>query len=242
MKRGCLLALGVVVALLLGLSLLLGRVVAGIAEEAMTAAGATAPRVESGLPGTLLGGAATLSVDRFERGDLRAGASTVRIDGLSVGGLLGLTATPAQLPDLSLEAEVRELVAPITTAGRTVTFAAVRLRGPLEAVTFEAVIGPDQAASAFAAFLPGVVADAAPPVRIDGTSIVVTDGPQAGIRLDFLATAAGFRSVTPSSTSDLLLPDGLTITNSAVAHREGSIVFSGTLDLRAAAAVYGIAE
>ena len=242
MTRGCLLAFGIVAALLLAGLLLLGRVVGGAVEQAIAAAGATAPRVDSGLPGTLVGGSVRVDLDGVTIDLLTAGATSAELSGVSLFGVGGLAASPPRLPDgLSLDVRSRSVTVPVTVAGRTVTFATVSVRGPLEAVAFEATIDADGAAEAFAAFLPGVPVDPTHLV-IDGTSILVTDGPSVGIRLDFTATATGFRSTTPASTSELRLPDGLVITGSAVRAVDGAIVFSGLFDLRAAAASYGFAE
>lgn len=242
MTRGCLLAFGIVAALLLAGLLLLGRVAGGMAEQAIATAGGTAPRVDSGLPGTLFGGSLRIDFEGATSDLLTTGATSVELGGISLFGLGGLTASPPRLPDgLSLDVRSRSVIVPVTAAGRTMTFATVSIRGPLEAVAFEATIDAAGAAEAFATLLPGVTVDPADLV-IEGTSILVTDGPSAGIRLDFAATPAGFRSVTPASNSELRLPDGLTVTKTAVRALNGAIVFSGVFDLRAAAATYGFAE
>lgn len=242
MKRGCLIALGIVVALLLGALLLLGRLVAGAAEQAIAAAGVSAPRVDIGLPGTLFGGSVRVEIEGVTTDLLRAGPTNVELGGVSLLGLSGLAAASPRLPDgLSLDVRGRSVTVPVTAAGRTMTFGTLSIRGPLEAVAFEATIDAAGAAEAFDAFMPGIGADPADLV-IEGTSILLADGPNAGIRLDFTATATGFRNVTPASSSELRLPDGLVITGSAVRNVDGAIVFSGVFDLRAAAASYGFAE
>jgi len=241
MKRGCLVVTGVFGALVLLLSIAIGRFAADVAVQALEGVGAERPVVDSGLPGTLFGGSARLSIDGAESGSILLGASELTISGLSIGAVGDLTATPPRLPNLSITARLTELTIPVTTAGRTMRFASVQIEGPLERVAFTATLGADGADEAFAAFLPGVSVDPAR-LQIRGTAVVVTSGPQTGVELLFAATPAGFRTTTPATTSELLLPDGVAIIDPLVTAVDGSIVFSGFLDLRSLARTYGLVE